>query len=160
MLYYKTGDLLDAPQTYIAHQVNCQGKMKSGVAKAVREKYPKAYEQYMDKCENDKPKNLLGFCQIVPITVEPPKEILNLFGQLSYGYDGSLYTSYTALTIALNDAFKYIFQQNSHYGYKKEIAVPYKMGCDRGGGDWKIVEFILKDLSEKYEIDVYIYSLN
>lgn len=114
----------------------------------------------MGKCENDEPKNLLGFCQKVPITVEPQKEILNLFGQLNYGYDGSLYTSYTALTIALNDAFKYILQQNSYYGDKKEIAIPYKMGCDRGGGDWKIVESILKDLSEMYEVDVYIYSLS
>lgn len=159
MLYYKIGDLLDAPQIYIAHQVNCQGVMGSGVAKAVREKYPKAYEWYIGKCRCDNSKKLLGFCQKVPITAEPPKEILNLFGQLNYGYDGRQYTSYTALTIALNDAFKYIVQQNSYYGDKKEIAIPYKMGCDRGGGDWKVVELILKDFSEMYEVDVYIYSL-
>lgn len=26
-------------------------------------------------------------------------------------------------------------------------------------GDWEVVESILKDLSEKYKTDVYIYSL-
>lgn len=159
MIYYHVGNLLNAPQIYIAHQVNCQGKMGSGVAKAVWEKYPKAYEWYMGKCENDEPKNLLGFCQKVPITAEPPKEILNLFGQLNYGYDDKLYTSYVALTIALNDVFKYIVQQNDYFGDSKEIALPYRMGCDRGGGKWEIVASILEDLSEKYEIDVDVYSL-
>ena len=28
-----------------------------------------------------------------------------------------------------------------------------------GGGDWEVVESILKDLSEKYNVDVYVYSL-
>ena len=34
------GNLLDAKETIIAHQVNCQRKMNSGVAKAIKEKYP------------------------------------------------------------------------------------------------------------------------
>ena len=34
------GNLLDATEIVIAHQVNCQKKMNSGVAKAIREKYP------------------------------------------------------------------------------------------------------------------------
>lgn len=33
MLLYRIGNLLNAPQKVIAHQVNCQGKMGSGVAK-------------------------------------------------------------------------------------------------------------------------------
>ena len=38
MLHYRVGNLLNAPQKVIAHQVNCQGKMGSGVAKAIRDK--------------------------------------------------------------------------------------------------------------------------
>ena len=34
------GDLLDAKETIIAHQVNCQKRMNSGVAKAIRENIP------------------------------------------------------------------------------------------------------------------------
>lgn len=36
-------NLLDAKNGIICHQVNCQGKMNSGVAKAIREKYPRVY---------------------------------------------------------------------------------------------------------------------
>lgn len=38
------GNLLDSTTDIICHQVNCQGKMSSGVAKAIREKYPKVYD--------------------------------------------------------------------------------------------------------------------
>lgn len=31
MLLYRIGNLLNAPQKVIAHQVNCQGKMGGGV---------------------------------------------------------------------------------------------------------------------------------
>ena len=41
------GNLLDSDATVICHQVNCQGKMNSGVAKAIRNKYPRVYEEYV-----------------------------------------------------------------------------------------------------------------
>ena len=34
------GNLFDSKAKIIAHQVNCQGKMNSGVAKEVRQRYP------------------------------------------------------------------------------------------------------------------------
>ena len=80
-------------------------------------------------------------------------------GRNFYGYDGSRYTSYVALTTALDGAFRLVASENRNYGDPLEIAVPYKMGCDRGGGDWKIVSEILDELSYKYDVDVYIYSL-
>ena len=46
-MYYKTGDLLDAPVDYICHQVNCQGRMGSGIAKQIKERWPVVYEGYM-----------------------------------------------------------------------------------------------------------------
>lgn len=158
MLHYKVGNLLDAPQICIAHQVNCQGVMGSGVAKAIKEKYPKVYEHYKGLCDIKTSKELLGtslevYCKIGERTV------INLFGQELYGYDGSRYTSYVALTTALDGAFRLVASENRNYGDPLEIAVPYKMGCDRGGGDWKIVSEILDELSYKYDVDVYIYSL-
>ena len=37
------GDLLSAKETYIAHQVNCYGKMGRGVAAQIMDKYPDVY---------------------------------------------------------------------------------------------------------------------
>ena len=48
MIRVVKGNLLDATEIVIAHQVNCQKKMNSGVAKAIREKYPEAFEKYLE----------------------------------------------------------------------------------------------------------------
>ena len=40
------GNLLDTELTFIVHQVNCQGVMGAGVARQIKEKFPKAWENY------------------------------------------------------------------------------------------------------------------
>ena len=40
------GNLFDSHAHIIAHQVNCQGAMNSGVAKQVRERFPHVFEMY------------------------------------------------------------------------------------------------------------------
>ena len=54
MIKYKIGDLLTAPQKCIAHQVNCQGVMGSGVARAIRNEYPKGTSKKYTKYVNFK----------------------------------------------------------------------------------------------------------
>ena len=88
MIKYKIGDLLTAPQKCIAHQVNCQGVMGSGVAKAIRNEYPKVYKEYREFSDYWTRTNkamLPGYSQIV---YTENRYIFNLFGQINYGYDG------------------------------------------------------------------------
>ena len=47
-IVYKVGDITEAPEVVIVHGCNTQGAMGSGVAKAIRRKYPWAYEAYID----------------------------------------------------------------------------------------------------------------
>jgi hypothetical protein len=89
------------------------------------------------------------------IKIDDNREVVNLYGQIGYGYDGKRYTNYVLLFLALNEMF-YLLQEDQEV----EVAIPYKMGCDRGGADWKIVEALLEDFSKLYGINVYIYSLN
>ena len=49
--YTKTNFLYMAEQ-YLAHGTNCHGVMGSGVAKAVRNKFPEAYTEYKTLCED------------------------------------------------------------------------------------------------------------
>ena len=49
-IVYKEGNLLDAQTDVIAHQVNCQGVMGSGVAKQIRDKWPRVYDSYVTYC--------------------------------------------------------------------------------------------------------------
>ena len=46
MIYWKKGNLLESDCDYICQQVNCQGKMNSGIAKQIREKWPVVYQNY------------------------------------------------------------------------------------------------------------------
>jgi hypothetical protein len=45
------------------------------------------------------------------------------------------------MTKGLRDIGDFLGKMNMH---NKVIGIPYKMGCDRGGGDWEIVFEIIK----------------
>lgn len=128
MIKEYTGNLFNTSADIIAHQVNCQGAMKSGVALQIRKGYPMAYVEYKTLCSAVKPENLLGQLQIVYCG---NKLVANLFGQLDYGYGGKKYTDVDAL----RNAFQNLHDSVKERGFS--IAIPYKLGCDRGGANWE-----------------------
>ena len=42
------GDILNITEGIIRQQVNCMGVMGSGLAKQIRNKYPRVYQKYKD----------------------------------------------------------------------------------------------------------------
>jgi O-acetyl-ADP-ribose deacetylase (regulator of RNase III) len=152
MIKIVNGDLLKASENLICHQVNCQGKMGSGVALQVKKRFPQAFEEYIDLVNeytigNDHRSHLLGRVQSVKINDK--QWICNLFGQDKYGYDGKIYTDTNAL-------FK-CFMQLRHRAESLQlsVAMPYMIGCYRGGADWKLVEEMLLTAFEGYEVTLY-----
>lgn len=149
------GDLLESDCDYICHQVNCQGAMKSGIAKSIREKWPVVYQEYMMKYFNSLPELLLGDIQFINVNTPEANEraqfIINMFAQEYYGYDGRRYTSYDAFWNCIN-LIKEAVPKGSKIGF------PGFIGCVRGGANWNIIyEMINEVLSKDYE--VYIYFL-
>lgn len=140
MVEIKIGNVFDTDAKYICHQVNCKGKMASGVAKEVRERYPDVYQEYMNiwKQSTGFNSSLLGHAQFVK--VEPNRIIVNCFAQYNYGYDGGQYTNIKALKLALSTVAAIAKQDNS------KVAMPYKIGCVRGGADWSIVEPMIEEI--------------
>ena len=53
MVHYVIGNLLESDCQYICHQVNCQRKMGSGIAKQIKEKWYAAYDVYMTVANPD-----------------------------------------------------------------------------------------------------------
>ena len=155
MIRFENISLLEADVDYICHQVNCQGKMNSGVAKAIRERWPIVYTTYQ-AYYNQNTKNgcntLLGDILFVnPNDYEPktwPESpiIINMFGQFDYGYDRKRYTSY--------DGFDNCLQKIKEIVPKgKKIAFPYRIGCDRGGANWNIIFGLINNaLGEDYDV--------
>ena len=155
MIHYIKGDITKSNCDIICHQVNCQGAMNSGVAKAIREKWPEVYKYYKVWCDREKDKaNLLGEAQGILIEDNPRRCVANLYAQYNYGYDGQRYTNYEAFY----NAIEQIAVQLAEHSYKATIAFPYKIGCVRGGADWSIIRQMIAIVFQ--EQDVYIYYLN
>ena len=150
MINFVKQDITCSDADYICHQVNCMGKMNSGVAKAIRERWPIVYTTYWNTFLSES--NLLGKILLVDINEYEPRTwpdqpaIINMFSQEFYGYDRKRYTSY--------DAFDDCLQKIKETVPKgSKIAFPYKIGCDRGGGKWNIIFGLISNaLSEDYDI--------
>jgi O-acetyl-ADP-ribose deacetylase (regulator of RNase III) len=144
------GNLLETTVGVIAHGVNCQNKMGSGVAKALYSKWPEIKARYHKYCDcliksNFKNEKLLGNIDSVKIKNGP--KVINCFTQLYYGYDGRKYVSYDAIY----DCFRKLALDYS------EIAIP-KIGCGLAGGDWEIVRAIINSATGEH-CKVYVYYL-
>ena len=164
MIYFHNGDLLKTKYQYICHQVNCMGKMNSGVAKAIREKWPVVYKKYQDwqmsydawtytvATSEERRNELLGIVmlgRVLQVPVSENQTVLNLAAQLGYGYDGKRYTSYDAFWMCLGE-IKQTIPKGS------EIAFPDHIGCCRGGANWDVIlSMIDAVLGDDYEVHIY-----
>lgn len=148
MINYINANLLDSDCNFICHQVNCQGKMGSGVAKQIRDRWPEVYSNYA-RVVNSK---MLGKAQILYIEDAniPRQCVVNMFSQENYGYDGARYTSYDAFWNCLNELKNKIPEGVT-------IAFPYKIGCGLGGANWEIIEKMIDVVFADY--GVFIYKL-
>lgn len=136
-----TGDLMESNAGIICHQVNASGGFGSGVAKAVKEKFPRVCEKYKEACEKGLMK--LGMCQVVK--TNPGKEdnrlVANLCGQQNYGYDGKRYTNYEGIYVALEKLAKYCEENKI-----ESVAFPWKMSSERGGADWMVIVSMIESV--------------
>ena len=131
---YIKGDITETELNFIAHGVNCQNVMGSGVAKALYKKFPevkKEYHEFIDlmlKYAVIPHKYLLGEVNMVQ---SGDKVICNCFTQEHFGYDKNIrYVNYYALAQCF-DTIKRNLPEGS------VLAIP-KIGCGLAGGDWEI----------------------
>jgi O-acetyl-ADP-ribose deacetylase (regulator of RNase III) len=146
MIEYITKDITTVERGIICHGVNCQHKMASGVAKAIRAKWPSAYTQYMD---SPKGKSMLGVARVVDIN--ETLFVINCYTQIFYGYGGGRYADPEGIRRAMVDAMTMADYQ------QLPIYMP-KIGCGLGGLDWdKEVKPVLEKLNtffDQVEINV------
>lgn len=141
------GNLLDASEDIIGHQVNCQGVMGSGVAKSIKDKWRTAYIGYSNYCFEKNPCDLLG--ELLLVNVSDNKFIAHLFGQQNYGRRKVRYTDYDALEQALHK-LRTVAERN-----KLSVALPYNIGCGLANGDWNVVYEIIDKVFSDYQLTLY-----
>ena len=77
---------------------------------------------------------------------------MNIFAQDNFGYDGNCYTDYDALRNCLE-----IIKSQFH---NKVIAIPYLLGCYRGGGSWDIVSQMIEEVFANSDCEILICEYN
>lgn len=139
MIEYKRGNLLSVTKGIIVHGANAQGVMGSGVAKAIREKYPECYDAYYIQyisyglslgdvvwwASNDSP------------VLSGTLFIANGITQNLYGTD-KRHVNYVAVALVFKEVIRQAKATNL------EVHFP-KIGAGLGGGRWDIIEEIIND---------------
>lgn len=136
----------DEGHAVLIHQVNCLGVMGSGIAAQIRKEFPDHYDDYTAEFENvRKGSMLLGSSFQTKISDDHLKKVVGVFGQEITGYDGRLYTNYSALFEGIADSLALMFQPED-----TTIYIPKLIGCGLGGGNWDVVEPYLESIAERY----------
>jgi hypothetical protein len=152
MIKHAKGDLFkffeDGACDTVAHCCNCKGVMGSGIALTIKDKYPGAYKSYKD---HEYRNAVLKLGTTSSAFVGENKLIVNLHAQSSYGYNAFRYVNYEALYESLIATRNEMIASNH-----KILGVPYKMACDRAGGDWRIVEAMLDAIFSDANLEVLV----
>lgn len=125
MIVFENKDITTVEKGIIAHGVNCQGAMGSGVALALKNKWPMVYDQYKSLPTG---KSMLGSCDFVD--VEVGLVVANCYTQNLYGYGGGRYASVDAIKESMLRVYQLAMVDKCH------VYLP-KIGCARGGLSWE-----------------------
>jgi O-acetyl-ADP-ribose deacetylase (regulator of RNase III) len=150
---YRKGDLFSTDIYTIIHGCNAQGVMGSGVAKIVREQFPYAYDEYVER--HSETGLILGDFICVPATnivTKEQKMIVHAITQNLFGKDEQRYVSYDAVAEAMYN----INRQWKNHSTETHVAMP-QIGAGLGGGDWRVIEAIIE--SEMTDIQPVVYVL-
>lgn len=133
----QTGNLLDVPKGHIVHGCNAQGVMGSGVALAIRNKWPQVFSRYRDTYEQEG----LQLGEVFPVTVSPELRVWNAITQNLYGRNGSRFVSYDAVETCFSEINQYLLTVPDPA--PRELHIPL-IGAGLGGGNWEIIREIIE----------------
>ena len=153
------GDLLEATDTIICHQINCRSRGTAGIAAKIFKKFPWAnnYDSprtpgffYLRGNGKDQ-RFVIGIAgQIMPGL--PSKDIKSLDSKWNR-------EDYFIQALSYMKEMIYNWKDNPEFPPLESIAFPYKIGCGLGGGDWSVYSTLLQRFAHDISIPVNIYKL-
>lgn len=138
MIEYRKGDLLAVTSGVIIHGCNSHGVMGSGVALAVKNKYPGAYESYRDYIDvSNDDQTLLG--SVIVYKVNENLLIANMITQKDFGTH-KRQVNYGAIARGFDDLEEF-------YANAPGLVFHFpKIGAGLGGGDWEVIAEIIEQM--------------
>lgn len=141
MISYIKDDITNVTSGLVVHGTNCRGAFGSGVAGAVRRKWPEVYTAFKNSPDGT---GMLG--NFIPVKITDDLVVANCYTQDYFGSDGKRYASPEAIKTALTKACLYVLENGI-----STISLP-KIGAGLGGLSWeKDVVQIIVDLNQQFQ---------
>lgn len=158
MITYIKKDITTVEQGVVVHGCNCQGKMGSGVALAIRNKWPTVFDRYEELCKgyiHTRPL-LLGTAHYVKVAEDV--YVGNWFTQLYYGNDGKRYADPSAIKKCLFNSAGFLTTQL--HEKQRPLYMP-RIGCKLGGLSWEDdVEPIVIEFDQQHRgLEIYVCDI-
>ena len=156
----RTGNLLDVTKGHIVHGCNAQGVMGSGVAFAIKQKYPSVYQDYRKHFEEYGLK--LG--QSLPVLIDSELVVWNAITQNLFGKTGERFVSYDAIEECFRNidqqitAWDLVREADDNLWPEKHIHIPL-VGAGLGGGNWEIIREIIEQ-TVTYPVTLWVLPPN
>lgn len=148
-IVYKQGDLLQSDCDVIVHGCNCFNQMGSGIAKAIRAKYPEVYEVDFFTKRGD-PYKLGTFSKVT--VHDGSRVVYNAYTQYKCGTDRR-HLDYAALEDVLMAIREDLINLGAYATCK--FGMP-KIGAGLAGGDWNLIEQIIEKVFVDKEVEVHV----
>mgnify|MGYP000938564803 CR=1 FL=1 len=149
MIIYKTGDITQVKEGIIMHGCNAQGVMGSGVALAIKNKFPMAYENYKLYASS----HSIDLGDIVWAEITANKLwIANAISQRNYGRSNIRYVNYSAIVKCFDACIDNALIVGCGINFPK-------IGAGLGGGDWNIIEQLINDCDPNDEVEKVCWEL-
>lgn len=143
MIQWRQGDLLSSSCKTLVNPVNCVGVMGAGLAAAFRERYPRMYTDYANRCHRRAVRPGVPYLYARgddSILLFPTKTDWRLPSQLRYVVDG------------LNLFVK------AYAGWGLESVAFPALGCGCGGLSWTVVRPLMAESLGGVNLVVEIYA--
>jgi len=147
-------DITEITNGVIVHGCNAKGVMGSGVAKAIKKKWPGAYMAYRTVYIEDG----LFLGDTIWYQANENLFVVNAITQETYGTDGKVYANIDAIDNVLYNIISAVRGTD----LQNKIYMPM-IGCGLGGLDWNdAVEPVVRDLlaHESDDVDIRVCSLS
>lgn len=162
---YLKGDLLESPESCIIHGCNAQGVMGRGIALAIKQRLPFAYDAYRETYErrgltlgevvwafNTGNQRGLRSRIVGNAITQPHYDVAHQVNGMNVDYD--------AIRSCIQKIDRFVTatwtnEDLDEFGKLTRVGFP-KIGAGLGGGDWEVIAQIIEDESHNFTPVVYV----
>jgi O-acetyl-ADP-ribose deacetylase (regulator of RNase III) len=149
-------NIFEAGADIISQCNNCFCTQGSGIARAIRDRYPEVYDADCQTKKGDKSK--LGTIFMTAVTPfdenDTIKYVAGIFGQFEYGRE-TRHLNYEA-TFRGFEALREYIRDAPGFLPNYTLAFPYKIGCKLAGGSWPVVKAMIYDVFNDFTLKTLI----